>query len=76
MEQQERGHLSVGGVADRLGVSPSAVRKYERQGIIPPAERLEGNDRRIWPAGDVGVMQARIAERRAARTKATAASAA
>jgi DNA-binding transcriptional MerR regulator len=76
VEQQERGYLSVGGVATRLGVSPSAVRKWERQGAIPRAERLEGDDRRIWPAGDVDVMQIRIAERRAARTKATAASAA
>jgi DNA-binding transcriptional MerR regulator len=76
VEQQERGYLSVGGVASRLGVSPTMVRKYERQGIIPPAERLEGNDRRIWPAGDVDMMQVRIAERRAARTKGTAATAA
>jgi len=49
------------------------VRKYERSGLIPPARRLEGNDRRIWPAGDVNLMQARIAERRAARREAMSA---
>jgi DNA-binding transcriptional MerR regulator len=77
MEQHERGYLSVGAVAERLGLSASGVRKLEAQGVIPPSLRLEGTDRRrIWPAGDVDLMQVRIAERRAARTKETAASAA
>jgi MerR family redox-sensitive transcriptional activator SoxR len=38
--------LTVGEVAERSGYSPSAVRYYERQGLIA-AERSEGNQRRF-----------------------------
>ena len=48
--------ISIGGVAKRLNISPSTVRLWERRGLIPPATRLEGSDRRVWRAGDlVGV---------------------
>ena len=76
MESQDRGFVSIGGVASRLGVTTTAVRKFEERGIIPQGQRLEGSRSRIWPAGDVDLMQIRIAERRAARTKETATSAA
>lgn len=38
--------LTVGEVAERSGFSPSAVRYYEKQGLIA-AERSEGNQRRF-----------------------------
>lgn len=38
--------LSVGEVADRSGFAASAIRYYEREGLIP-AERTSGNQRRF-----------------------------
>jgi MerR family redox-sensitive transcriptional activator SoxR len=38
-------HLSIGEVAERTGVAPSALRFYEREGLIH-AERTEGAQRR------------------------------
>ena len=45
--------ISIGGVAKRLNISPSTVRLWERRGLIPPATRLEGSDRRVWRIGDL-----------------------
>ena len=45
--------MSSGGVARRLGVSLSTVRNLERAGVIPPAMRLEGSDRRCWRESDI-----------------------
>ena len=45
--------MSSGGVAKRLGVSLSTVRNLERAGVIPPAMRLEGSDRRCWRESDI-----------------------
>jgi len=39
------GELSIGEVAERSGVAPSALRFYERQGLIESA-RTDGNQRR------------------------------
>ena len=38
--------LSIGEVARRAGVAPSALRYYEREGILPEAERVSG--RRVY----------------------------
>jgi MerR family redox-sensitive transcriptional activator SoxR len=38
-------HLSIGEVAERTGVTPSALRFYEREGLIH-AERTDGSQRR------------------------------
>jgi DNA-binding transcriptional MerR regulator len=70
VENQDRGFVSIGGVASRLGVTTTAVRKFEERGIIPRGERLEGSRSRIWPVGDVELMQIRLAERRAGRKEA------
>lgn len=40
--------LSIGEVADRVGVRTSALRYYERAGLLPPAERV-GGKRRYGP---------------------------
>lgn len=70
MEQSREGEfLSVGAVADRLGMSASGVRKLEKQGVLPVSRRLQ-DGRRFWPAGDVDVMRIRIAERRDSRKEA------
>jgi MerR family redox-sensitive transcriptional activator SoxR len=37
--------LSIGEVAERAGVSVSAIRYYERHGLLPPAERVGGQRR-------------------------------
>jgi MerR family transcriptional regulator, copper efflux regulator len=39
--------LKIGEVADRAGVSPAAVRYYERIGVLPPASRT-GNGYRTY----------------------------
>ena len=39
------GHLSIGEVAARSGVAPSALRFYERRGLIA-SSRTDGNQRR------------------------------
>jgi MerR-like DNA binding protein len=34
--------LSIGEVAERAGRAPSAIRYYERAGLLPPARRESG----------------------------------
>jgi MerR family redox-sensitive transcriptional activator SoxR len=43
--------LSIGEVAGRAGLNVSAVRYYERKGLLPEAQRLAG--RRRFPADTV-----------------------
>jgi MerR family transcriptional regulator, redox-sensitive transcriptional activator SoxR len=43
------GELTIGEVAARSGVAPSALRFYERRGLIP-ASRTDGNQRRYQRA--------------------------
>ena len=38
--------LSIGQVAKRVGIAASAIRYYESEGLLPPAERRSG--RRIY----------------------------
>lgn len=44
----EDGELSIGEVAARSGISVSAIRYYERRGILPPPAR-ESGQRRFAP---------------------------
>jgi MerR family redox-sensitive transcriptional activator SoxR len=37
--------LSIGAVAEKAGVAISAIRYYERQGLLPEAERVSGQRR-------------------------------
>lgn len=41
----EEATLSIGEVADLAGVSASAIRFYERNGLLPQAERISGRRR-------------------------------
>ena len=61
---EQRQFVSIGGLARRLGVSPSCVRKWEGQGLIPAAARLEGNDRRVYSVADLEVIRERVEARR------------
>ncbi|MFD0351637.1 MerR family transcriptional regulator [Kitasatospora aburaviensis] len=49
--------LATGGVAQRLGVSPTTVRSWERRYGIGPAHRQEGHHRR-WSPQDIAVLEA------------------
>jgi MerR family transcriptional regulator, redox-sensitive transcriptional activator SoxR len=43
--QMEDATLSIGEVAERAGTSISAIRFYEREGLLPEAERVSGQRR-------------------------------
>jgi DNA-binding transcriptional MerR regulator len=58
--------VGIGVVADQLGVSASSLRKWERQGRIPTASRIAGQDRRIYRLDDLAVIRQRMSEMRAA----------
>lgn len=45
---EEKGRLAIGELARRSGLASSALRYYERIGLLPPAERAGG--RRHYPA--------------------------
>ncbi|MEV7597103.1 MerR family transcriptional regulator [Kitasatospora sp. NPDC089797] len=49
--------LPTGGVAQRLGVSPTTVRSWERRYGIGPAHREAGHHRR-WSRQDIAVLEA------------------
>jgi DNA-binding transcriptional MerR regulator len=63
--EQEHRFISMGGVAAKLGVSTTMVRRYERQGLIPAGRRVDGSQARIWPIEEVELMRERVTERRA-----------
>ncbi|MDP9470570.1 MAG: MerR family transcriptional regulator [Chloroflexota bacterium] len=65
-DQATEKFLSIGGAARLLGVSPSGLRKWELTGVIPPAARLDGSDRRLYRLDDLEVIRQRVSEKRAA----------
>jgi len=65
--------LSIGGAAEVLGVSTSTLRVWEQRGVVPPAERLAGSDRRVYARADLDVLRPIAEERRRARTATTVA---
>ena len=58
--------IGIGPLAEQLGVSRSAVRKWETKGWIEPAPRLAGSDRRVYRVDDLEVIRQQVSERRAA----------
>ena len=59
--------LSIGGAAETLGVSPSTLRLWETKGVIPPAERMAGSDRRVYDRADLDALRPIAEERRRQR---------
>ncbi len=55
--------LSTGGLARRLGVSLTTVRRLEAAGIVQ-SFRLEGSDRRVFTIGDVEPIRVAMEARR------------
>jgi DNA-binding transcriptional MerR regulator len=56
--------VGIGYVADAFGISPSALRKWEREGRIPAAARVAGQDRRIYRADDLVAIRAQVNQMR------------
>ncbi len=56
--------VSSGHVAQALGISLSYLRKLERTGITPPAQRVAGLDRRIYRREEIEDIRRLLAERR------------
>lgn len=54
--------LTVGQVADRMGIAPSAVRWYDDHGLLP-SERTGGNQRRFFADVLCRVAMIRAAQR-------------
>ena len=57
--------MSTGTVAKHLGVSTSLLRHLEKIGATPPAQRVDGLNRRIYSAEDVERLRQILADRRA-----------
>ncbi len=60
--------LGIGGFAQACGVSRESVRKWERLGRVPAAQRIDPGSRRVWRLSEVEDVITRVrAEREAAR---------
>lgn len=59
---REQGSLTVGEVAERAGVAASAVRFYEKHGLVA-ADRTSGNARRFAEDASCRIRIARVAQR-------------
>ncbi len=58
--------ISIGGVAEAMGVTPGAVRKWEASGLIPPAIRVQPGSRRVYRVDDLTMIRERVEAKRAA----------
>ena len=47
--------MKIGELADQLGIAPSAIRYYERVGLIDPPERISGQRR--FPKSAVQILR-------------------
>jgi DNA-binding transcriptional MerR regulator len=59
--------VSVGGVAQRAGCSPSNIVRLERLQAIPKSLRVSGSNRRVWRIDDVRLIEEVVKQRRADR---------
>jgi len=55
--------MTIGTLADRLGVNTRTIRYYERVGLIPPAQRSEGGYRLYTPADEDRIRFIKSAQR-------------
>lgn len=56
--------ISIGPLAERVGVSASQIRRLEDLGVIPRSARAVGLDRRFWRADQLPAISEAIASRR------------
>ena len=56
--------VSVGGLSARTKTPTSTLKYWERIGAIPASIRVDGDNRRVWKASQIGLIQERIAARR------------
>jgi DNA-binding transcriptional MerR regulator len=61
MSKCESVPLSIGNVAERLGVEPWQVRRVFEKGLLPPASRL--GPWRVFAEGDLPRIKAALVER-------------
>jgi len=61
------GLIGTGGLAQKLGVSNTRIRQLESAGVIPPAQRLDPGDRRVWSLDEADAIKTLLEARRAAR---------
>jgi MerR family redox-sensitive transcriptional activator SoxR len=47
--------MKIGAIAERAQTTPSAIRYYERIGLLPPAQRVSGQ--RVYDAGTVEYLE-------------------
>jgi len=64
--------MTIGPAAAALGVAPSTLRLWETKGLIPPAERTGGGDRRLYDRADLDRLRPIAEERRRQRAAVTA----
>jgi DNA-binding transcriptional MerR regulator len=55
------GHLTIGELAKRTGVATSALRYYEKLGLLPAPVRVSGQRR--YPESAVGLVDDPVASR-------------
>lgn len=55
--------MTIGTLADRLGLNPRTIRYYERVGLIPPAQRSAGGYRLYTPADEDRIRFIKSAQR-------------
>ncbi len=63
----EGGFVSVGAVAQAVGLCPQSIRNLERRGTIPRANRLDPGRRRVWRVADIEAIRVQIEQQRAKR---------
>jgi len=59
--------MTIGPAAAALGIAPSTLRLWEQQGIVPPAERTGGAERRLYEKADIDALRPIAEERRRQR---------
>jgi DNA-binding transcriptional MerR regulator len=68
MEKTDHRFVTIGAAAAALGIAPSTLRLWEQQGIVPPAERTGGAERRLYAKADIDALRPIAEERRRAKT--------
>lgn len=56
-------HQSIGQVAKRVGVSTETLRRWEAEGLIPPARREFINHWRVWTDEEIEMIEGFMKQR-------------